>query len=86
MEAFAVTGLPSASTETWAPPPVISRMRAGTSSVAASTAASAPRPSAWVSFSATTSTTTTRAPIARPSNSAESPMPPVPWIASHSPG
>ncbi len=82
-----VAGLPRQSIETWAPPPVSSRIAPGTSAVAfASMTISAPQERASSSLSAAMSTPITRAPWARAIIVAERPTPPQPCTATHSPG
>jgi len=80
-----VAGDPSASTETCAPPPVISPIMAAGSAAAASTVASAPSSLARFSAETATSVATTRAPSAAPIITADSPTPPQPCTASQSP-
>jgi len=76
-----VAGLPSASIDTCAPPPVASR-----TVVSGVIAISAPHADAIASASGDTSTATTRAPAAAAIITADSPTPPQPYTASHSPG
>ncbi len=80
-----MAGDPSASTDTCAPPPVISPINAAGSAALASAVNSAPSSRARSSAGAATSTATTRAPRAAPIITADSPTPPQPCTASHSP-
>jgi len=84
-EQEAVCGDPSASTETCAPPPVISAIAAAGSPAPACTVNEAPSSRARSSAGAATSTATTRAPRAAPIITADSPTPPQPCTASQSP-
>ena len=86
MEFRQVAAMPSASIETCAPPLVSSRMAAAGSVFAALTVATAPSSFAKASLSSETSTPMTLAPSAVAICTAESPMPPQPWTATHSPG
>ena len=72
---------PIASRLTWAPPPVSSR-----TSAPAATACSAPAARAASSAASDTSIATTRAPTAAAIITADSPTPPQPCTATHSPG
>src|SRR5438094_179767 len=80
-----VAAMPSASIDTCAPPPVRSRMAAAGSPLLAFTVATAPSSFANASFSSATSTAMTLAPRAVAICTAESPTPPQPCTATHSP-
>ena len=87
-ELAATSALPRASTDTWAPPPVMSRTAptaARPLSGSAVTAAAAPMAAAISSAPLSMSTATTRAPTAEPTITMHSPSPPQPCTASHSP-
>jgi hypothetical protein len=87
-EQAAVAGDPKASTDTCAPPLVISAIApAGSAPVSeASTVNEAPSSRARLSAADDTSTATTRAPSAAAIITADSPAPPQPCTASQSPG
>lgn len=81
-----MAGEPRASRETWAPPPVRSRITAAVSFVpVASTHSAAPNFLARVRARGDTSTATTRAPEAAAIIAADRPTPPQPCTATHSP-
>src|SRR5437773_4737324 len=80
-----VAAMPSASIDTCAPPRVRSRMAAAGSPLVAFTVATAPSSFAKASFSSATSTAITLAPSAVAICTAESPTPPQPCTATHSP-
>ena len=87
MELWQVTGWPSASSETCAPPCVASRTACATSTPGEALMATvAPKLFANSSFSSVRSTATTLAPSALAIMIADSPTPPQPCTATHSPG
>ena len=81
-----VAATPSASTDTCAPPLVMLAIAPAGSSFDAFTVATAPSSFANASFSSVTSTAMTFAPMAVAICTAESPTPPQPCTATHSPG
>src|SRR3954451_20666552 len=81
-----VTAAPRASRETWTPPPVSSATAVGTSTVDPSSTCSAPNAAASSRAPGATSPATTRAPAATATWTADSPTPPQPCTATHSPG
>ena len=84
-EHAAVPADPNASSDTCAPPPVISAIATAGSAKPASTVDEAPSSRARLSAEADTSTATTRAPSAAPIITADKPKPPQPCTASQSP-
>ena len=80
-----VSAMPSPSTETCAPPLVISLIALAGSALPACTVSTAPSCFAISSLSASMSTPMTLAPSAVAICTAESPMPPQPCTATHSP-
>ena len=80
-----MAALPSASSETWAPPPVSSITASAASPDRASTVCAAPSERASSSVSGSTSIATTAAPSARAIITADRPRPPQPWTATQSP-